>query len=306
MQDSGPNKPIISLLNEFSLLSVSGEDAEAFMHAQLTADIVSLPTGHGTLAGWCDPKGRLLAIFRVFRQADDKFLLGLPITLIPNVLPRLRMFVLRAKVKIEETDPRLRILGASGSDAEQLLREAGPVSVFNLGQALEKIVHVILADTELPEIRDSLASRFQWLPEPEWAAIEIAAGLPQIVQATSGEFVPQMVNLDLVGGVSFNKGCYPGQEIVARLYFRGGLKSRMLRMSSTVSGAKPGEPVFFPQSHGDQAAGKVVMAYTGKTGGNEMLIVAPLAARSGGDLFLRSPDSGVKLSLLELPYTIPD
>jgi folate-binding protein YgfZ len=305
MQDSGPNAAIISLLNGLTLISVTGEDAEVFLHAQLTADIRSLPVGQGTLAGWCDPKGRLLTILRVFRITDNNFLLALPDRLVPDVIPRLRLFVLRARVKIEEPHPRMRILGAVGADVGRLISESGPASVFDIGSVTGKITHALVSDDGLASIQSALKN-LQWLPEADWNFIEIAAGLPQVVQATSGEFIPQMVNLDLTGGVSFNKGCYPGQEIVARLYFRGGLKSRMLRMSSTESGIKSGDPVFFPETFGDQVAGRVVTACDVKSGGSEMLVVAPLAARSGGNLFLRSPDSGLKLSLLELPYSIPD
>lgn len=305
MQDPSPKAPIISLLSELSLISVTGEDAGTFLHAQLTADIRSLPVGQGTLAGWCDPKGRLLAIFRVFRSADNNFLLALPNKSVPDVMPRLRMFVLRAHVRIEEPNPRMRLLGAAGAEAGRLISEAVSASVFSIGVPSENIIHALVPDDGLASIQAALKSQ-QWLAEPEWNSIEIAAGLPQVVQATSGEFIPQMVNLDLVGGVSFNKGCYPGQEIVARLHFRGGLKSRMLRMASTESGIQPGDPVFFPETFGDQVAGRVVTACAVKTGGSELLVVAPLAVKSGGDLFLRSPDSGLKLSLLELPYSIPD
>lgn len=307
MQDSFLKTPIISHLDGLSPITVAGEDAESFLHGQLTADIRSLDPGQSSLAGWCDPKGRLLAIFRVLRRADD-YLVILPTALLTSVLPRLRMFVLRARVKLEQPAQPLCVIGAAGPDAARLIRDAGITAVLNPGRAPMDCVYAVVTEADM---LDGLATRMHRVPAAEWSAFEIAAGIPQIVPATSGEFVPQMVNLDLVGGVSFNKGCYPGQEIVARLHFRGGLKSRMLRASSTESGIAPGDPVFFPATLGDQVAGRVVTTCAVKSGGSELLAVVPLAARSGGDLFLRapdsgSPDSGSKLTLLELPYAIPD
>ena len=213
-------------LSRYGLLSVQGADAREFLHAQLTNDILNLAPERAALAGWCSAKGRLLATFLVI-PAPQGFLLQLARDLAPAVAKRLSMFVLRSKVKIaDESDAWTQYGVWHGLPA--LTWDGGSVSVpvgslrhLKIGKSLE--LHCSRA-------------------EEDWTLEEIRAGRPWISAATQDQFVPQMVNLEQIGGVDFQKGCYPGQEIVARAQYRGEVKRRMVRVQAPAgTELKPGQ-----------------------------------------------------------------
>jgi len=203
-------------LNRYGLLSVTGADARGFLHAQLTNDISKLPADRSALAGWCTAKGRLLATMLVI-PSPDGFLLQLARDLAPAVARRLTMFVLRSKVKIaDESDAWAQFGVWKGLSA--VTWEDGSVSVPVGSLRHLKIGKGLALD----------CSR----KEQDWTLEEIRAGRPWISAATQDQFVPQMVNLEQIGGVDFQKGCYPGQEIVARAQYRGEVKRRMVRVQA--------------------------------------------------------------------------
>ena len=212
-------------LNRYGLLAVTGADAREFLHAQLTNDISKLPSDRSALAGWCTAKGRLLATMLVI-PSPEGFLLQLARDLAPGVAKRLSMFVLRSKVKI-----------ADESDAwEQFGVWKGLQAVSWEGST----VRVPVGSLRHLVIGKGLAldcSR----KEEDWTLEEIRAGRPWISAATQDQFVPQMVNLEQVGGVDFQKGCYPGQEIVARAQYRGEVKRRMVLVQTPGAALKPGQ-----------------------------------------------------------------
>jgi tRNA-modifying protein YgfZ len=202
-------------LNRYGLLAVTGADARDFLHAQLTNDIARLPADRAAFAGWCTAKGRLLATLLVI-PAQDGFLLQLAKDIAPAVAKRLSMFVLRSKVKIADESDAWTQYGV-WQPLPAVAWDGGTVSVpvgerrhlkLGRGLALE-------------------CSR----TEEDWTSEEIRAGRPWIMAATQDKFVPQMVNLETLGGVDFQKGCYPGQEIVARAQYRGEVKRRMQRLT---------------------------------------------------------------------------
>jgi folate-binding protein YgfZ len=201
-------------LSRYGLLAVTGADARDFLHAQLTNDVAHLPADRSAFAGWCTAKGRLLATLLVI-PAPDGFLLQLAKDIAPAVAKRLSMFVLRSKVKI-----------ADESDAWTQYGVWQPL----LGVTWDGgAVSVPVGDRRHLKIGRGLAldcSR----AEQDWTVEEIRAGRPLITAATQDKFVPQMVNLETLGGVDFQKGCYPGQEIVARAQYRGEVKRRMQRL----------------------------------------------------------------------------
>ncbi|HVJ12174.1 MAG TPA: folate-binding protein [Burkholderiales bacterium] len=201
-------------LSRYGLLAVTGADARDFLHAQLTNDVAHLPADRAAFAGWCTAKGRLLATLLVI-PAPDGFLLQLAKDIAPAVAKRLSMFVLRSKVKI-----------ADESDAWAQYGVWQPL----LGVTWDGgTVSVPVGDRRHLKIGRGLAldcSR----AEEDWTLEEIRAGRPLITAATQDKFVPQMVNLETLGGVDFQKGCYPGQEIVARAQYRGEVKRRMQRL----------------------------------------------------------------------------
>jgi folate-binding protein YgfZ len=217
-----------ALLNRYGLLAVTGPDARAFLHAQLTNDIEHLPAERSIFAGWCTAKGRLLATMRVIPSAEG-FLLQLARDLAPAVAKRLSMFILRSKVKISDESARPQ-MGVWNVDWQ------GPDVSWNGAD-----VKVRVAPQRFlmigPGVSGTCAAR-----EDAWALEEIRAGRPLITAATQDMFVPQMVNLEKIGGVDFQKGCYPGQEIVARAQYRGEVKRRMVRLPAPAGAQlKPGE-----------------------------------------------------------------
>ena len=231
-------------LNRYGLLSVSGAEAREFLHAQLTIDILNLPAERAALAGWCSAKGRLLATFLVV-PAPQGFLLQLARDLAPTVARRLSMFILRSKVKIADESDAWTQHGLWDADFQQhdVAWKDGVVTV-RVGERR----YLQLGSKEQPNAA-----------EEDWILREIRAGRPFISSATQDKFVPQMVNLEKLGGVDFQKGCYPGQEIVARAQYRGQVKRRMVQMQGA---ARPGE---------EFNGGTVIDA-----AGGELLVVAPI------------------------------
>jgi tRNA-modifying protein YgfZ len=204
-------------LSRYGLLSVTGADARAFLHAQLTNDIASLPPDRAALAGWCTAKGRLLATMLVI-PSPEGFLLQLAKDLAPAVAKRLSMFVLRSKVRIADESDAWAQYGFWDADGVV-------TSVAWAGDT----VSVGVGERRFLKIGKGISQDCK-ATEDAWTLQEIRAGRPWISAATQDQFVPQMVNLETIGGIDFQKGCYPGQEIVARAQYRGQVKRRMTRL----------------------------------------------------------------------------
>ncbi|MEO7741656.1 MAG: folate-binding protein YgfZ [Usitatibacter sp.] len=299
---------IVADLSHNALLAVSGDDAAAFLHGQLTNDVQALVAGGAQWTGWCSAKGRLLATFLLLRRAND-FLLLLPAEIAPGIAKRLRMYVLRSRVKIEDA-PLERIALAGPGAVELAARHfgvaPGPMaSVEKDGAtciALDAKRFVILAPLERERaLWDAFAQQARPVGMDAWEWTSIRAGIPIVGARTQEQFVPQMANFELVGGVSFKKGCYPGQEIVARTQYRGILKKRMAM--AHVDGARPapGDTLHTP-AFGEQAAGMVVSAAPSPDGGHDLLAVAQIEGIQSGDLRVGSL-AGERLRLLPLPYS---
>ena len=208
-----------ALLNRYGVLAVTGTDARSFLHAQLTNDIENLPADRAALAGWCTAKGRLLATMLVIPSADG-FLLQLARDIAPAVAKRLSMFVLRSKVKVSDESANLAQMGVWTTEWKipDVAWEGG-------------VVRVRVAEDRYLMIGPGLTGPCA-KSEEAWNLAEIRAGRPFISAATQDKFVPQMVNLEMLGGVNFQKGCYPGQEIVARSQYRGEVKRRMKQFAA--------------------------------------------------------------------------
>jgi hypothetical protein len=275
----------IAKLEQYGLLQVAGEDARAFLHAQLTNDIENLAPGAARYAGWCSAKGRLLASFLVV-PSPDGFLLQLSRDLAPGVAKRLSMFILRSKVKISD---------ATGQWAQYGLWGPGDGEPLSVSESGGSITVRIEPDRSLVFAPDPSSRRFLPNASPEdWALAEIRAGRPLIVQSTQDQFVPQMVNLELAGGVDFRKGCYPGQEIVARAQYRGAVKRRMVRLRG--GPLQPGQELYSDDTPG-QASGTVVNA-----AGDESLAVLQVSAIEAKSP-IRAQPQAAPLEVLPLPYS---
>lgn len=289
-------------LSQFALIEFSGADAAAFLQGQLSCDVAALEPGQAAYGSYNTPKGRMLASFLLWRGAES-FCMQLPAPLAEATRKRLAMYVLRAQVRIAE--PGLALTGIAGRDVAAAIG----------GTALPA------ADLRLATVEDGLllrldAERYEFISPAtpqglpgaggspaDWDLLEIRAGIPWVLPATREQFVPQYANLDLIGGISYSKGCYPGQEIVARTHYLGRLKQRMYRaMLESADAPAPGDALY-SSAYGDQASGMVVNAAPAPGGGHELLVVAHIDGAAQNDLRWRAPD-GPLLRLETLPYEV--
>lgn len=281
-------------LPDWGVLRASGADAANFLHGQLTQDITGLSMNEARLAGYCSAKGRLLATFVVWRAAVDEYLLACSADVLPAALKRLRMFVLRAKCSLSDASAELPLWGVVGDAAAAVgaaWRRDGALIRLPDASGQARALWVGSEAPALPAV-----------PHGAWQWLEVASGVPRIVAATVEQFVPQMVNLELVGGVNFQKGCYPGQEVVARSQYRGSVKRRALVFTSSAA-ALPGQEIY--AAGDDQPAGMVVNA-AHYDGGHALLAEVKLAATDAAapSLHLGAAD-GPTLARAALPYALP-
>ena len=310
------DRTILADLSHLALLRAHGPDAQSFLNSQLSNDLRLLDDAHSQLNSYCSAKGRMLAVFRVFRR-DSDYLLQLPASLREDMLKRLRMFVMRAKVTIEDAGNELSRFGLSGPEANKILRNAigfvadgadacvtrDSTTVANL-PGPHRRYEIIAPSAQAAELWKKLKSGTVISGSGAWAWLDMMAGIPVVYPQTSEAFVPQMANLELVGGVNFKKGCYPGQEIVARMQYLGKLKQRMYRVHViTSTPPQPGDAIYAPGFPG-QSAGTVVDAQPSPEGGHDLLAVIQISSAEAGELHLGS-EMGPRLSKQPLPYLFP-
>lgn len=304
-------------LSHYGLIAVHGDDAGEFLQGQLTNDVRKVDPQHSQLSGLCNPKGRLLANFRIFRHGDSYYLC-LPEDMIETVISRLRMFVLRSRVTLEEAGDTFVHLGLSGEDPQTELQAfAGPLPE-EIGQVSARdsliVIRVpgIYPSYEVFTTTDQAMSLWQKLNvrsapvgAEAWRLLDIQAGIPMIGPQTREAFVPQMINLQLIDGVSFKKGCYTGQEIVARMQYLGKLKRRMYRAHVDANTAPlPGDELFCA-ADSEQSCGQLLSVAAHPDGHYALLVVAQISrAESGEPLHLGGVD-GPPLTLEALPYPFP-
>jgi len=305
----------VAAVTSHGVIAVAGDEAASFLHKQLTNDVEHLGLAEVRLAGYCTPKGRLQASFLMWRNAESVFL-QLPRELQAALQKRLSMFVMRAKAKLADATPEATI-GFGGAKAQAALEQlfgALPATPYS------KIDHAL---GTLMRLADAFgAPRYQWLATSQaaqsawpalaaalavagddaWSLAAIHAGVPEITLKTQEQFVPQMVNFELLGGVNFKKGCYPGQEIVARSQYLGKLKRRTTLASIAAAGAEAGNEVF-AVADPDQPCGMVVNAAPNGAGGMDVLVEMKLAALGEGEVRLGSAQ-GAPLRFQAMPYPL--
>ena len=296
----------VCALPALGVIQAQGEDAANFLHNQLTNDVLLLPVGQARLGAWCNAKGRMQVSLIVLKTAPDTLLLVLPAELLPPTLKRLSMFVLRAKVKLSDASAAWHLRGLLGSAAQAKIAGAAPWQTAQPDGA-----HVVALYPA--SLGQASVARALWLgpagapaPEPTlapelWAWAEVLSGVPLVTSPLFEAFVPQMLNYESVGGVNFKKGCYPGQEVVARSQFRGTLKRRMARVFSPVA-LQPGQEVFTPADP-DQPCATVVQAAARPDGiGFDALVSGTLESMAQG--WRVGSAQGDTLALLPLPYPL--
>jgi len=294
-------------LGDWGLIRAEGPDAASFLHGQLTQDVQNLRADQARLAGFCTAKGRLLATLVAWRPVPDTLWLALSADLLTPTLKRLSMFVLRAKCKLSDASASQVLYGLAGAAAQAWLAETAPAAVWGAASRGDgQVIRLPDADGQprflLAQPADAAAPDLPALAAADWQWLEVRSAVVRVVAATVEQFVPQMVNLELVGGVNFQKGCYPGQEVVARSQYRGTLKRRAALVDADVALA-PGQEIVHSADPG-QPAGLVALAAPRPGGGHAALVELKLAALEGGTLHLGSAD-GPLLQPRALPYELP-
>ena len=297
-------------LDHLRVLALEGADTAAFLQGQLTCDVAALAPGRAGLGAWCSAKGRALASFVLWTDGARHYLV-LPEVLAAPIAKRLAMFVLRAKVRVSQAD--LACFGLRGAAAAPLLAglldrvPAAPWGQSSQGErqlvALPEAAGgprwlLCLPAADLAGF-DAASAALPRADAELWRWLDIRAGLPQVLPATQDKFVPQMLNLEALDGVSFRKGCYPGQEVVARSQFLGKLKRRTLLAHAAALPPAAGSDVLDATGN---PAGLVVNAAAAPTGGSDLLVEVQLEGRAEP---LRLPD-GAELALSAPPYPLPD
>lgn len=294
------------------VIQVEGADAASFLHGQLSQDVESQQASEARLAAYCSAKGRMLASTLNLRPQPQQIWLLTDSQVLPGLLKRLTMFVLRSKAKISDMHGALSVVGLLGAPAAAHLAEAARAVA-----AWQVVPHENGWLVGLPQVLG--AHRWYWvgpsaqaqamvaaLPAVEsgaWNWLEVMSGIPRIETATVDQFVPQMVNFELIGGVNFKKGCYPGQEVVARSQYRGTTKRRAFIVHAEQA-LQAGQEVFSTTDPGQPAGLVINSASVGSC--HNALVELKLAAQ-GADLRAQSAQSadGVKLQLAMPPYELP-
>ena len=302
-------------LSHEGLIRVSGEDSQTFLQGQLTNDVRSVSENTHQLSGYCSPKGRLLCLFRLFMR-DGDYYLQLPRPLLDTTLKRLRMFVLRSKVTLDDLSSEQIRFALSGAEAQQMLGKLLPElpaaddkSLTHNGITVLRLMGHTTRFMLCGPV-ESMQPLWQTLHEAgahpagnaAWRWLEIQSGQPAVVAETVEAFVPQMLNLQLINGVSFKKGCYTGQEVVARMQYLGKLKRRMyLTHSDAPKLPHSGDELYSPESGSGQGAGRVVSVAPAPEGGYDMLAVVEISGAESGRFYL-DENSQYPLTLSPLPY----
>lgn len=306
---------VVCDLAPLRLLAIAGADATAFLHGQLSSDVKAMPPGACRFTSFNSPKGRMLANFPLWRdpRSPEVFRALVPEDIAGPVAKRLAMYVLRSKVTIADVSAESQRLGIGGPAGVAALtaalgvapgpfevRESGPATV--LGLPGSRFV-VVVPGAEALAVQGELLRHATAAPFEVWQWLTIRAGIPVVTAVTQDAFIAQTANWDILGGVDFQKGCYTGQEIIARMQYLGRLKERAFLFHADRADARPGERVY-SEAFAGQPCGTVVNAAAAPGGGSDLLVVLQVAAAERSDVRLGAPD-GPLLTPLPLPYAIP-
>lgn len=296
----------VAPLTHLGVIRVEGEDAAKFLHGQLTQDFSLLDMHTARLAAYCTAKGRMQASFIGFKRSATEILLVCSLDILPATLKRLSMFVMRAKAKLSDASAEYAIYGLAGNATKPIADQS-----YSAGAKTDidasTVVNLYPADGVPRQLcitpAGSPAPQGQALAADLWLWTEVRSGVATISLPVVEAFVPQMLNYESIGGVNFKKGCYPGQEIVARSQFRGTLKRRAFVVHADAAMAA-GDEVFAADDD-SQPVATVVQAAAAPQGGFDAIISAQLSAVEHGPLHLQNKQ-GPSLQILPLPYALLD
>ncbi len=288
-------------LPQLGVIRVVGDDAASFLHGQLTQDFALMGLSQARLAAFCSPKGRMLASFVGIKRSHQEIWLVCAQDLLAPTLKRLSMFVLRAKAKLSDATAEVALYGLVGDGQgwpapTWAKADQGEVSLVRLPDAQGRARALWLAPAgAVPDLPELDASLWQWL--------DVHSGVATVSAPVVEAFVPQMLNYESVNGVNFKKGCYPGQEVVARSQFRGTLKRRAYLVHAEAPVAV-GDNVFHA-SDAEQPTGTVVAVAAHPVAGCDAIVSMQISSADGGRLTAGAAD-GTNLTLLPLPYPLRD
>ena len=303
---------ILCDLSHLGLLEISGADADIFLQGQLSNDVLMLNGSNAHYSAYCNPKGRMLALFLAFAHYDHLHL-QFNRELLEPIMKRLKMYVMRSKVEIKDVSDSIIKFGINGPEAAQILASSFakiPAVDYELvsldNGAILKLPSVngdarfeIFTDAiNAPLIWEALKNNCKVVEKPHWDWLEIQAGIPDITLKTQEQFVPQMLNLDVLGAINFKKGCYTGQEIVARTHYLGSVKRRTYLASiQSASAAQAGDKVLDATQN---EVGQIVRVAPNLQGNFDALIEIRIDAKEAGNLTcLNSP-----ITFKSLPYAL--
>lgn len=313
---------ILCDLSHIGLIRVQGDDATSFLQNQFTNDITHVTASQGQLSAWCTPKGRALATF-VIHQQEAVYYLALSADKVEVTLKRLRMYVMMSKVVLEDVSQQQVHFAAAGSTITEYLNSYGFAQLpeADYQTAEHKGIHIMRLPSETPHFEiyadiDNIATaKDLWntlhdntdislVSDNAWRYLNIVNGLPRVNAASSEAWIPQMLNLQVIDGVSFTKGCFPGQEIVARLKYLGKNKRRLYRLA-LASDQLPETGTLIVAENETTEAGKVLNTALNADGQVEVLAILKIAMAESKTLYL-AEQGGTAVTVLELPYTIDD
>ncbi len=303
------NNNVLCNLSHLGLLEISGADAVTFLQGQVTNDALMLNGSNAHYSAYCNPKGRMLALFLAFAHYDHLHL-QLNRELLEPIMKRLKMYVMRSKVEIKDVSDSIIKFGLNGPQAASILvplfsripsqdyefvtLENG--ALLKLPSSCGDRFEIFCDATNALIIWDALKNNCQIVEKPYWELLEIQAGIPDVSLATQEQFVPQMLNLDILNGINFKKGCYTGQEIVARTHYLGSVKRRTY-LAETTAEAAPGDKV---TDAAQSEIGQIVRVAPNLNGGFDVLVELRIEAASAGALNC----NGAALALKTLPYSL--
>ena len=308
------NSTVLCDLSQYSTLVIAGDDALSFMQGQFTNDVEKIDADNSQINGFCNKKGRMIANFRLFKHQNNYFV-SIKDDLVDLSIEHLQNYILRAHVAIQDVSEQLIHLGLSGDKSPALLEEY----IENVKTENDSVSHnenyiaIRVAGTQpryeifcslehAKTLWGKLADQVDIVNASSWDYLNIQAGLPYIDSQTSGEFVPQMANMELINGVSFTKGCFTGQEIVARMHYLGKLKKRCYKIHiASEEQPKTGAKLFAENARAGQNTGAIIMTEKNPVSGYDALAVIQIAD-TDSKLFLNGAD-GPAVSVKELPYS---
>lgn len=314
-QSPSQTTPTLARLQGDALLEITGRDAVTFLHNQASCDLKQLQAGHASYGTFCNPQGRVLADFIALALDPERILLRLRRDILDSTLAALGRFALFSKVTLQAAAEEWALFGCRGGGTAEALRPLFPaLPAADLGwtgdggalvlqlDASSECFELWLNRNEQPALQEQLEQLLPAASETDWEAATLRRGIARITAATAGELLPQQLNYDLSGHINFRKGCYPGQEVIARMHYKGKAKRRMLLVQLPAgAAANAGQPLYLRGK--DQPAAQIVNAATTDDGTALALITTTQPAAEEGLRLV--PDSEQTVQLLELPYPVP-